>query len=76
MKEGELYKVKTDPDSGYDLDSIELRVTAYAISGVVPEGHRGYLLLFFLMVLPKSCEHRPTLGTRSGGRAQIPYDGK
>jgi len=40
VKEGELYKVKTDPDSGYDLDSIELRVTAYAISGVVREGHR------------------------------------
>ena len=38
MKEGELYKVKTDPDSGYDLESIELRVTAYAISGVEPEG--------------------------------------
>ena len=24
MKECELYKVKADPDSGYDLDSIEL----------------------------------------------------
>jgi len=40
MKECELYKVKADPDSGYDLDSIELRVTAYAISGVVPEWNR------------------------------------
>lgn len=38
MKDGELYKVKTDADSGYELDSIELRVTAYAISGVVSEG--------------------------------------
>jgi hypothetical protein len=40
VKEGDLYNVKTDPDSGYNLDSIELRVTAYVISGVVPEGHR------------------------------------
>ena len=79
MKEGEFYKVKTDPDSGYDLDSIELRVTAYAITGVVPEGHRELLLLLlvlllFLTVSPKSCEHRPTFGARSGGRPKSPYD--
>jgi hypothetical protein len=37
MKEDELYKVKTDQDSGYDLDSIELRVTAYAFSRVHQE---------------------------------------
>jgi hypothetical protein len=70
VKEGGLYKVKTDPDSGYDLDSIELRVTAYTISGVVPEGHRELLLLLlvFLTVSPKSCEHRPTSGACSGER--------
>ena len=66
VKEGELYKVKTDPDSGYDLDSIELRVTSYAISGVVPR------VIIIIIILsngpPKSCEHRSTLGARSGGR--------
>ena len=55
MKEGELYKVKTDADSGYDLDSIELRVTAYTVSGVVPGGHREQLLflmsIYFLIEL-------------------------
>jgi hypothetical protein len=84
VKEVEFYKVKTDPYSGYDLDSIELRVIAYAITGVVPEGHRELLLLlllillllFFLTVSPKSCEHRPTFGARSGGRPNSPYDGK
>lgn len=35
---GGLYKVRTDPDNGYDLDPMDVRVTAYAISGVVPEG--------------------------------------
>jgi hypothetical protein len=69
------------------LDSIELRVIAYAITGVVPEGHRELLLLllilillllllFFVTVSPKSCEHRPTFGARSGGQPNSPYDGK
>ena len=43
--ECELYKVKTDADSGYDLGSIELKVTAYAISEVVPEGHRVIIII-------------------------------
>ena len=70
VKEGELYKVKTDPDSGYDLDSIELRVTSYAISGVVP---RVIIIIIIIIIIlsngsPKSCEHRPSFVARSGGR--------
>jgi|GEM_PF-3069343 len=67
VKEGEHYEVKTDPDSGYDLDSIELRVTSYAISGVVPR-----VIIIIIIIIsngsPKSCEHRPSFVARSGGR--------
>jgi hypothetical protein len=76
VKEGELYKVKTDPDSGYDLDSIELRVTSYAISGVVPRVIIIIIIIITIITItiilsngsPKSCEHRPSFVARSGGR--------